>query len=65
MKIPLELNITETGTFLNFWDFVHANDVVCTVKDGKLFHHIDDKEVEITFQQFVDLVKASTDLWTK
>lgn len=60
-KYELELNFVGDGrTFLNFWDWANGNDVVVRLKDGKIYSSDGDgNELEITFQQFVDMVKDS------
>jgi hypothetical protein len=55
-KYNLELNIVGDGrVFLNFWDWAHGNDVVAEIENGKLV--IENKE--ITFAQYIELVKES------
>ena len=55
-KYGLELNIVgDGGTFLNFWDSIHGNDVVARVVGDRLY--IDGKKAGI--KEFVALVKKS------
>lgn len=65
-KHKLELNIVGDGrSFLNFWDWAHGNDVVCEIRDEKLYYTpIDENskslpEKEISFNEFLTLVKES------
>lgn len=62
MKVRLELNVTENGTFLNYWDSARGNDVVCEVKNGKLMLHTYDNdelvETEISLAEFIEKVKC-------
>lgn len=55
MKHSLELNCPDDRKFLNYWDLMHGNDVVCEIIDGKLM--LDDKE--ITLSEFIELVEKS------
>ena len=59
MKIPIELNVTDKGTFLNFWDAINGNDVICEVVDGALFRVKGKRQVEIPLDVFVDAVKKA------
>jgi hypothetical protein len=65
-KHKLELNIVGDGReFLNFWDWAHGNDVVCEIRDNKLFYTPQDEkgnelpEKEISMAEFLDLVRES------
>ena len=60
MKAPIELNIREDRTFLNFWNWKNGDDVVCEVKNGKLFLLKDENEppTEITLMEFCGMVKT-------
>lgn len=55
MKYRLELNCPDDRKFLNYWDSIHGNDVVCEIIDGKLM--LD--ENEITLAEFIELVEES------
>ena len=58
LKVELELLAVGDGrTFLNFWNWQNWDDVTAELKNGKLFHG-DDKEVEITLEEFVNQVKS-------
>lgn len=60
MKIPLELNFFEGKVFLNYWDALHGNDVMCEVVDGQLLLVFEGKgEIEepIALDKFIELVK--------
>lgn len=58
LKIGLELHVVGDGRrFLNCWDAINGDDVIAEIKEGKLYMNINDVEKEVTFQQFVDLVK--------
>lgn len=67
MKIDLELNILDDQMFLNFWNHINGDDVICEIKDGKLYLiGYDDEgnelpEKEITFIEFCNLVKAKVE----
>ena len=64
MKAPIELNIPDDRMFLNFWNWNNGDDVVCEIKDGKLFlNKYDDNqnelpEKEITLIEFCEMVKT-------
>lgn len=69
MKVPLELNFAGKTMYLNFWDSMHGDDVVCQVKGDKLLLSQYDDEgnellsKEITFAQFVRMVKKRAKTW--
>lgn len=48
-KLKIELNFVGDGRiFLNYWDNIHANDVIAEFKDDKLIKKYDDEnDVEI------------------
>lgn len=56
MKHTIELNCPDERKFLNYWDSISGNDVVCEIVDGKLLL---DKE-EITLAKFIELVEQSS-----
>lgn len=65
MKTKLELNILDNNTlYLNFWNWYNGDDVSCQIVDGKLLMIQFDEDgnelpsKEITFLEFVELVKA-------
>lgn len=59
MKVNLELNIPDERLFLNFWNWSNGDDVVCQIKDGKLYlHELNDTEREITLSEFCEMVKT-------
>jgi hypothetical protein len=65
-KHKIELNIVGDGReFLNYWDWAHGRDVVCEIKEGRLFKTLYDEdgkelpEQEIGFPEFIRLVKES------
>lgn len=62
-KHKIEYRITEQGfRYLNYWDWAHGRDVVCIIRDGKLFlQNPDDTEEEISFYNFIALVDESID----
>lgn len=64
-KIGIEYHVVGDGReFLNYWDFMHGDDVVCEIKDGKLMlNQHDDKgeelpEKEISLPEFLRLVAS-------
>ncbi len=63
MKANIELNMPDERTFLNFWNAVNGDDVICEIIDGKLMLvQCDDKlndlpAKEITFIEFSDMVR--------
>lgn len=64
MKIRLELIINSDGSqYLNYWDYLHGDDVCCDVIDGKLYkssYGEDGKElpkVELTLPEFIKAVE--------
>ncbi len=65
MKANIELNMPDERTFLNFWNAVNGEDIVCEIIDGKLMlNQYDEKSVdlpskEITFIEFADMVRES------
>ena len=65
-KHALELNYPGDGRlFLNYWDWMHGDDVVAEIVDGKIMlsQYDDDgnelPEKEITFSEFLALVETS------
>lgn len=67
MKIALELNIVDdVGVFLNYWNAMTGDDVICEIVKGKLMlHQYDDKanelpNKEITISEFIEMVKKNT-----
>lgn len=63
-KHSLELNFVGDGVFLNFWDYMHGEDVVVEIKNGKLiFTDYETKEEkEIDFNEYLEKVKQSISL---
>lgn len=59
MKYQIELNCIDGQKFLNYWDSIHGNDVVCAIVDGKLILD-DDNAKEITIDEFIDLVEQTS-----
>lgn len=66
MREKLEIIFNQDDTmFLNFWDWVHGNDVCCEIKDGKIYLWQYDENGEqlpnkaIGFMEFLALVKDS------
>ena len=66
MKIKLELVSHEEPDgrkFLNYWDYMHGNDVCCQIIDGKLFDVERDskgnelKYKEVTLAEFIARVE--------
>ena len=63
MKIKLEINFVGKTTYLNSWDSMYGNDVICQIVGDKIFllsQYDDGKEPppkEITLSQFVRMVK--------
>lgn len=58
MKINLELNFSQNGIFLNYWDSLHGNDVCAKLLDNDIFD-IDGEKV--SFTQFISQVKSIVD----
>lgn len=65
-KYQIELNYVGDGRlFLNFWNNCGGGDVVCQIRDGKLFlqpldENGNDLPVrEVAFREFLGLVEAS------
>lgn len=55
LKIDIEIMVVGDGrTFINYWNYIDGDDVICELIDGKLF--IESKEISI--QEFVDSVKS-------
>jgi hypothetical protein len=50
--IDLQLKFIGNKTYLNFWDYVHGNDVIVEVREDKLYQ--DDKEISL--QEFINKV---------
>lgn len=67
MKISIELNMPDDRTFLNFWNWHNGEDVVCQLKDGKLFlnqYNVEGNELpekEITLSEFCQMVKTKVE----
>jgi len=58
-KYNIEINFVGDGRiFLNFWDYVHGNDVVAQVIDGELIY----KGRKILMEEYIKLVKESISL---
>jgi len=63
MKAQIELNMPDDRIFLNFWNAINGDDVICEIIDGRLMlAQCDDKlndlpAKEITFIEFVDMVR--------
>ncbi len=61
-KHNLEINIVGDGrAFLNFWDYVHGNDVVVEIHQGKLWYTPPDEELPhtISISEFLNKVADS------
>lgn len=58
MKEKLEVIFDQDGNpcYLNFWDYAHGNDVVCTIRDNRLYAR---DGSPTTFDQFLQDVKES------
>lgn len=67
MKVEIELNMPDTRIFLDFWNWHNGDDVICELKNDKLFlTQYDDEgkelpEKEITLTEFCQLVKTKVD----
>lgn len=64
--LDFELKAIDSGReFFNYWDWAHGKDVVCEIRDGKLFkiNHAENgddlPETEIIFAEYLDLVRQS------
>lgn len=59
LKIDIELHIVGDGrTYLNFWNHTNGEDVIAEVKRGKLFMDVEEEEIEVSLQQFIDYCKS-------
>lgn len=64
MKAEIEINMPDERIFINFWNWMNGNDIVCELKNDKLFLNQYDKngneleEKEITLTEFCLLVKS-------
>jgi hypothetical protein len=59
-KYELELNFVGDGrVFLNFWDFMHGDDVIAEIKDRELYRD----GVLISMGLFIDEVEKSVSNW--
>ena len=58
MKIEVELVINSDRKFLNYWDYIHGDDVCCQIVDNKLILMGDEKR-EITLEEFMDMVERT------
>ena len=71
MKITLELIINENGTkFLNFWDFMHGDDVCSEIKDGEIYISDENSDEvdyinKISLKEFIEKVEKNTSNWIK
>jgi hypothetical protein len=54
MKVNIELNIPDDRIFLNFWNWYNGDDVVCEIKNGKLYQN----DIEISLEDFCQMVKT-------
>ena len=61
MKYKIELNCIGSTRFLNYWDSIGANDVICEIVGGQLLlvPSGNDPKKMITFQEFLTLVETS------
>lgn len=62
IKENIEFISHEDGSYLNFWDWAHGNDVTAEIKEnGQLFIDGDDASYSkpVTFPEFLNLVKES------
>lgn len=63
MKIAIEYNIVGDGRkFLNFWDSLCGADVVCEIRNEKIFLDMRDSippEKEISIHEFLNLVEQN------
>jgi hypothetical protein len=55
-KIELELVISDDKKFINYWDYLHGNDVCCRIIDNKLIL-MGDEEKEIALEEFIKLIE--------
>ena len=56
-KYNLELNLPGDGRmFLNFWDSIQGLDVIAELKDGKLMVDNEVSEVEVSIEEYLNLV---------
>lgn len=59
LKIDIELHVVGDGrTYLNFWNHTNGEDVIAEVKRGKLFMDVEEEEIEVSLQQFIDYCKS-------
>jgi len=66
MKAKIEIYInSDDEIFLNYWDSIYGNDIVCHIIDGKIIHHDVDvcglhhRSKEITIMDFIKMVQSN------
>ena len=64
MRIEIEMCINEDNIFLNFWNYFNGEDVICEIKNDKLYlKQLDDEcnnlpEKIITLTEFCELINS-------
>ena len=65
MKAKIELNFLGERIFLNYWNWLDGNDVICEIVNGKLMLNQYDEEsnelqaTEVTIVEFIDSSTSS------
>ena len=63
MKAKIELNFPDERIFLNYWNALDGDDVICEIVNGKLMLSQRDEEAnelpakEITIIEFIEMVR--------
>lgn len=56
MKKELELVISGDDRYINYWDYMHGEDVCCRIVGNKIIR-MGDEEKEITLEEFIKLIE--------
>jgi hypothetical protein len=69
MKAKVEIHInSDDEIFLNYWDNIYGNDVICQIINGKIIHNNIDvcnfihENKEITMMDFIKMVQSNESL---
>ena len=63
MKAKIEINFPDERIFLNYWNALDGDDVICEIVNGKLMLQQTDFEsnelpaVEITIIEFIEMIR--------
>lgn len=63
MKAQIEINFPDQRIFLNYWNALDGDDVICEIVNGKLmltqrdFEGNELRAIEITIVEFIEMVR--------